>query len=294
MGSKKAVLIAGLFFTVLLNLPALDWPDPQGIILNNFGQNEDGKPALGMSFSSEGEIYASGSGEILFHSGSYASVSSASRLPSPLGVWTAIDHGDGIISVYSRMDEKNQIPVNPVNITTRNVLGYSGLSGWSNSSGFYFFLYDRKERRWINPLMIVNPRPDERPPVIHWVRLRNEEGRVFDPAVTRTLSQGLYTISVSASDTMMAANENPLAPFRIVCSLNGVESGSLNFETYSARDGSLMVYRNGLVPTKEIFTQFPGWEVGTIRFTRGQATLEVIVQDYAGLARNTVFRLQIE
>jgi hypothetical protein len=92
----------------------------------------------------------------------------------------------------------------------------------------------------------------------------------------------------------MEARESPLAPFRIVCSVNGSEAGMLRFETYSARDGALMVYRNGLVPVRDVFAPKPGWEVGEAQFTRGQATLEIIVQDITGNNRNVVYRLQVE
>jgi hypothetical protein len=42
------------------------------------------------------------------------------------------------------------------------------------------------------------------------------------------------------------------SPHRIVTSINGAEAGLLNLEAISARDGILMVYRNGLVPAKQI------------------------------------------
>ena len=276
---------------MLPSLMALDWPSQNGTIINNFGWNDNGRPVLGMSFRVDGEIESSGAGEVLFMGGSRKGIRG---LPSPLGTWTALDHGDGIISVYSRMDESGSRPDHPFVMEKNTVLGNAGTSGWSSAIGFYYFLYDRKERRWVNPMMIVNPKPDTRQPLINSVRLRNTEGRMINPAEARALSQGRYVISVGATDTMIAANEAPLAPFRITCSVNGIETGLLNFETYSARDGSLMVYRNGLVPVREIFSPQPGWEIGEIRFTRGQATLDVVVQDFSGNSRNVVYRLQVE
>jgi hypothetical protein len=169
-----------------------------------------------------------------------------------------------------------------------------GISGLAGKREFYFFLFDRRERRWINPSMIIMPFQDSMAPVIARVRLRDGQGEVIDPALTRTISQGRYTVLVEATDTFTSARENPLAPFRIVCSVNGREAGALGFETYSARDGVLMVYRNGLVPVRDVFAPRPGWEIGEALFTRGQATLEVIAQDIAGNARNVIYRLQVE
>jgi hypothetical protein len=168
-----------------------------------------------------------------------------------------------------------------------------GNSGWSSRGGFYFTLFDRRERRWINPSMIITPLPDTRPPVFQWVLLRSSGGRQINPAEVRTLSQGRYTVLAAVSDTM-APGGPPLVPHRIVCSVNGTEIGSLSFETLSARDGKLMAYRNGLVPATQVYAPFPAFEAGEVAFTRGQATLEIIAQDMAGNSRSAVFRLLID
>jgi hypothetical protein len=186
------------------------------------------------------------------------------------------------------------LPELPPQIFKGAALGESGNSGWSKTRGFYFSLFDRRERRWINPAIIITPREDTRPPVISSVRLRDGEGRLIDPAQTRTVRQGRYVVSAAAFDTLRESGESPLAPFRIVCIVNGSEAGVLNFETYSVRDGSLMVYRNGLVPVKDIYAPYPAYEVGEVSFTRGQVNLELIAQDISGNTRNVVYRLMVE
>ena len=274
-----------------LNLFSMDWPVPQGTITSNFGWNNNSLPHLGISFSSEGSIGAAENGELLYRR---AEGDTASRLPSPLGSWIALDHGDGIISIYSRFDADTAPATLPGIVEKGRSLGISGMSGWSRTNGFFFQLYDRKERRWINPSMIITPPEDIRPPVIISVRLKNDSGDLIDPVQTRNLSQGRYVIYVDASDTLRLANEPPLAPYRIICSLNGSETGVLNFETYSARDGALMVYRNGLVPVKQVYAPFPAYEVADVWLSRGQTTLEIIAQDIAGNVRNAVYRLIVE
>jgi hypothetical protein len=142
--------------------------------------------------------------------------------------------------------------------------------------------------------MIITPFPDTRPPQILSILLKAQDGTLINPSQTRSISQGRYSISVAASDTLLGPGENALAPHRIVCSVNGAEIGSLNFETYSARDGVLMVHRNGLVPVRQVYAPFPAFEVGEVWFTRGQATLEIIAQDIAGNERNALSRLLVE
>jgi hypothetical protein len=289
MTAKKTrgVILAAALGTAALGT-AMDWPAPEARLIRNFGWNDGGRPVLGNSFEGEGPVLAAERGELLF---SRSGEAFNSRLPSPLGSWLALDHGDGLISVYSRLAEAG--PRIPNQVERGAPLALMGSSGWSSREGFYFSIFDRRERRWVNPSMIIAPFPDTRPPLFQQVTLRSAEGRQINPAQARSLSQGRYTVLAAVSDAMTAPGD-PLAPRRIVCSVNGAEIGALSFETLSARDGKLMVYRNGLVPAVQVYAPFPGFEVGEVGFTRGQATLEIIAQDMAGNFRSAVFRLIVE
>ena len=268
---------------------SMEWPVTGGIISRNFGWNNKGIPLLGVDFRSDGSVFSAEQGELLFQS---IEGNNASRLPPVLGSWLALDHGGGIIGIYSRMD--SGMPNVPKLVEKSMVLGESGLTGWSAEKGVSFTLFDRKERCWINPVILVSPLTDSGAPVILSVKLRDSEGRLFDLGQTRTISQGRYTILADASRIFQGSSRNPLAPFRIICSVNGTEIGGLNFETYSARDGVLMVYRNGLVPVRQVFSPWPAFELGDTSFSRGQVTMEVIAQDAEGSSRNAVYRFTVE
>jgi len=271
-------------------LHSIDWPSASGAISKNFGWNDNGLPHLGITFDTDEEMKAADDGEVFF---SRREGDNASRLPSPLGAWTALDHGDGIVSIYARLGGKDQEAVTG-QVEKGTVLGEAGISGWAKRRGFYFQLFDRKERRWLNPVMIITPPEDNRAPEVISVRLRNDQGQLINPYQTYNLSQGRYTIIVNAVDTIRSSGESPLAPYRIMCSLNGSEAGVLSFETYSARDGRLMVYRNGLVPVKQIYSPVPSYEVADVWFSRGQTMLEIIAQDITGNSRSVVYRLMVE
>ena len=276
------------------SLDAMSWPSETGILFRNFGSNDSGKPVLGIIFSGESDILAAESGEVIF---SCAKNDSASRLPSPLGAWTAIDHGDGLISIYSRYDDKEMI-TNSVKVDKQQPIAVSGASGWSAQEGFYFMLFDRRERRWINPELIITPRIQTRPPVIMSVGLQNAQGQIVQ---SNNLVQGRYTVIVSVSGgtaaesgrTVQGASSVQYAPLKILCSVNGAEAGSLNFETVSARDGTLMVYRNGLIPARQVYENIPSYKAAEVFLTRGQAALEIIIEDISGNTRSTVSRLVV-
>ncbi|MDR1239412.1 MAG: M23 family metallopeptidase [Treponema sp.] len=289
---KRRPFFTGLFFLFLTAVlgTAMDWPVRDARLIRNFGWNDQGRPALGSSFVGEGPILAAEKGELLFSRGGG---SMASRLPSPLGSWLALDHGDGLISIYSRFLDAGETRA-AKQVDRNEPLARMGISGWASRGGVYFSLFDRRERRWINPSMIITPFPDSRQPLFQFVLLRNSEGQQINPAQVRTLRQGRYTVLAAVSDAMTSPGDPPLAPHRIVCSVNGSEIGALSFETLSSRDGRLMAYRNGLVPAKQVYAPFPGFEIGELAFTRGQATLEIVAQDVTGNSRSAVYRLLIE
>jgi len=281
-------------------LDAMSWPSQEAVLIRNFGSNDSGNPVLGMIFEGGAEVLAAEKGEVIF---SRSRNDAASRLPSPLGAWVAVDHGDGLISVYSRVAEVES--VGHTDVEKQQTIASSGVSGWSARSGFYFIVFDRRERRWVNPEMILTPvRVTTRPPQILSVDLRNAQGQVEQ---SRALSQGRYTVLVNAAGSSAAqpgftgqSSIAPLssiagqyAPQRIVCSVNGAEVGAINFESVSARDGVLLIYRNGLVPARQIYSAFPSFETAEIFLTRGLVTLEIIVQDIAGNPRSFVNRLTV-
>jgi len=113
---------------------------------------------------------------------------------------------------------------------------------------------------------------------------------------SQNLTQGRYTIIVNATGGIPLTQNfvsRQYAPQKIVCLINGTEVSSLNFEAVSARDGVLMVYRNGLVPAKQIYSSLPAYEAAEIFLTRGQVTMEIIVQDISGATRSVINRLYI-
>jgi hypothetical protein len=288
--SKIPGYAALLLLIFLMSVPALhsmDWPSPSIQMTRNFGWNDEGIPHLGLTFENGQTLTAADNGELLFRR---REGDTACRLPSPLGSWLALDHGDGIISIYSRFDDNAPLAVQD-NFDKGSILGEHGISGWSPQRGFYFQIFDRMGRRWINPALLIHSREQTIPPLILSVRLRDSQGRTFNPAQIGNLSQGRYTISVEA--IARSPRGTPLAPYRIISSINGREAGVLNFETYSTRDGSLMLYRNGLVTARQVFAPVPAYEIADVWFSRGQTTLEIIAQDITGITRNVVYRFTV-
>jgi hypothetical protein len=294
---KKILKISALisFFLITGMTFSMDWPLPNTEIVQNFGANDQGTPVLGTMLEGEGIVLSTGPGELIFAS---SGKETASRLPSPLGAWSAVAHSDGLVSIYSRYrDEgrrRTEGSMQPGYMELGSPIARSGVSGWSRNNGVYYILYDRKERRWVNALMVITLPPDTVEPQILSVQLRNASGRLLEGGQIRNISQGKYSIVVNAVDALLNPRGPRLPPHRILCSVNGGEIGSLSFDTINAKDGVLMVNRNGQVPVKRVYANYPAFEIGEGQFSRGQANLEIIVQDLAGNSRSTLIRIVVD
>jgi hypothetical protein len=290
---KIRVIISLIIFTFMLNnaLYAMDWPLSEAKVVQNFGANDQGTPDLGTRLEGAGIVFATGPGELIF---SRSEKEAASRLPSPLGAWSAIAHSDGLVSIYSRYRDDGRNPHQPGYMDLGSPIARAGVSGWSRNNGVYYILYDRKERRWVNALMVITMPTDTVEPSIWSVQLQNTGGKLLEGVQIRNISQGKYSIIVNATDALLDTRGPRLPPHRILCSVNGEEIGSLSLDTMNAKDGVLMVNRNGQSPAKRVYANYPAFEIGEVQFTRGQANLEIIVQDLAGNSRSTLIRIIVE
>lgn len=285
---KYAALALGLILSGPAGLRGMEWPDPTARLIENFGAPGDYGPTLGHSFQSGGVLRAAQAGEVIFQR---HADDGASLLPSPLGSWMAVDHGEGIVGTYARYDAVETSAPRRI-VEKGSVLGSAGSSGWAAEQGFYFSLYDRRERRWVNPSMLIPPAADTRPPTIRAVVLAGRDGAMVNPSQVRSLRQGTYRLLVDAFDTVDAAGK-PLAPYRILGFVNGIEQGALHLETIGGRDGRLFVHRTKPTPAKQVYAA-PYYDVGETRLSRGRAGMEIIVRDMAGNERIVSYQLNVE
>jgi hypothetical protein len=280
---KKIRVCACLFFAAAL-VSSLEWPDAAAEVISNFASAKT--PSLGYSFRSEGPVRSAASGEIIFIRDETDSISA---LPPGLGTWLAIDHGDGLVGIYGRLNQGNN-PF-PYMVEQGGLIGLSGFTGWTRTKGFYFSFFDRKEKQWVNPGRILPLLPDTQQPLIRSVVFKNSEGKTFNLAQTRSLAQGQYRIQVDAQD----AGNSPLSPHRVSCYVNGIEKGSIIFETISARRGTLLVPSSGGVQSAgRVYESYPALAAGEVFLTRGQTAVEIIVEDMAGNSRVASYRFLVE
>jgi hypothetical protein len=292
--ARLAFFAGAIIYAVLIvgaeNAIALDWPSQDARMLSNFGQNDQGRPMTGTVFSTDGTVRAADSGEVLFE---HRQSDDADGFPAPFGAWIAVDHGDGLVSVYGRL-ENFEDEVTKTLVEKNSVLGRAGNSGWSSGTGFYFSLLDRKERRWVDPAMIAASRGDTQPPVIRSAWLVASDGNRIPLARTRSIRQGVYRLVVEATDSEKGSSAAALTPQRIICLVNGSEQGSLHLETIKTVEGELRVNQRSSVAATTVYKPVPGFDLGEARFLRGKAGVELIVRDAAGNEKTSSYSILVE
>ena len=285
-----ALLAAALALAPFGATGAMEWPLLDATVLRNFGFNDRGRPGLGVVLAGRGDALAAAAGEVLFRFDPGAG--GAARFPSPLGAWIAVDHGNGLVSVYARLG--GLAAEGGASVAAGDAIGVAGVSGASGAEGGLFTLYDRRERRWVNPAMIAAPFPDALAPRIYRVRLRGEDGSTVDVVPGQSVAQGRHAVLVEVSDDLSGGRGTGLAPHRVVVSVNGAEEGRLALETIVARDGVALANRETPIPVGRVHGAFPAFEAAEAWLNRGQAIIEVVAWDVAGNSAVFVANVAVE
>jgi len=288
-----ALALAALLIPAGERTEAAEWPTGQAELRASFGQNDRGRPTVGMMFDGDDAVRAVDAGEVVF-SATGSSFSGLEGFPQPLGEWTAVDHGNGMISVYGRLEARERAQVGKTVVEKGAPVGRSGSTGWAESLGFYFSVYDRVERRWVNPVAIAPARDDNRPPTIRSIVLVGRDGPGIALAPNRVVRQGAYRLVGEASDMESGRRQFNLAPQRRLCLINGTEQGSLHLETIRTENGQLMTTRTRPAPAAQVYLDGGAFDLGEVRLNRGRTTMELIVRDANGNERvsNIVFQVE--
>ncbi len=289
---KRIPCAAFMIAILCASLSALEWPTDTPAIAEAFAQNTGDGPSFGTSFTGPGPIRATSGGEVIY---ARQRRDLASGLPSGLGAWMAIDHADGLISVYGRLDAATLLSERTM-VERSSLLGYPAHTGPENQI-FYFSLIDRTAGRYVNPAILMSRLLDEKQPTIRTIRLADSEGQALTLPTTRYIKQGEYNIFLDTYDQMgetKAAHTQQIAPVSISCLLDGEERFALDFETLQVENGLVYLETKSKREAKEVYEGTGEYHLGKLRLTRGKSVLQLIVRDIAGNERNVSYLLNVE
>lgn len=295
-GSPYTRLVGALIFLLAATAAtAMDWPSGDQALESSFGQNLGGRPSFGVSFSGVGPVRAADAGEVVF---ARSSEDRASGIPSALGPWIAIDHGDGIVSVYGGLDDAT-LPVDRTIVERDSLIGRvsSGVAG--AKTGFFFSLIDRKAGRYVNPALLSPPRPDDRAPVIRELQLVATDGETIPLPAHKALRQGSYALRLLVFDQegegrIPKSGSASLAPLSISGLLDGEERCSLRLETLTVESGTAYALASGPEPVQKIYDRDGFYRLGQLPLKRGRSLLQIVVLDAAGNERSVSYHIVVE
>ncbi|MCX7655664.1 MAG: peptidoglycan DD-metalloendopeptidase family protein [Treponemataceae bacterium] len=280
-------IISGMFFSLF----SIEWPTDNRTIRRCFGMNEGGRFFGGIEFTTENPIYTIDAGEVLFYDNDlYTPIRG---FPSPFQNWIAIEHQEGLISIYGKLES---FPERTSALIDKGTpLGVPRKRGGSGEGILYFSLYDRKNKQWVHPALLLPSYEDTKAPIIRQVQLVARDGTV--PVIlgrVKSCKQGAYQIYLDVIDTLDANPSVITLPFTYQCFVNGIEHSRLQVDTLYVKDGKLFMGKQRSLPVDQVYRKDGLMYLGDIQLTRGKVKIEFLVTDLAGNQRTSTFDIVVE
>jgi murein DD-endopeptidase MepM/ murein hydrolase activator NlpD len=270
---------------------AMDWPLSPPRLAATFGTFAKGRVITGVALAAdEGLVRATEDGELSFslEDGAYPNA-----LPSPLGSFVVIEHQRGMAAVYSHL-APGSLSTYLKKPKSGDILGKPGSSGWIEGSGVVFQVFDHSAASWVNPLLILPPLADDKPPIIRSLALSRAD-KVFVMGQANSVPQGTYGISVDVSDPADSPwTAGPLAPYSILLAIDGIEAAKDVFDVAKGVSGELMLFVHSPAASSKLRTKEGRYSIADRLFTRGRTVMEVRVEDAAGNRRTASWTVLVE
>lgn len=288
--ARRLLLIAALALACGA-ASAMDWPLAPPRLAANFGTFAKGRVFMGVAIAADdGIVRSAEDGEISFilEEGAHPA-----GLPTPLGSFVVIEHQKGLAAVYSHL-ARGSLSTYLRKPKAGDILGNPGSSGWVEGSGVLFQVFDRRAGSWVNPLLVLPPLADDKPPVIRSLALARSD-KTYILGETASLPQGTYQVSVDVADPASSSwVAGPLAPYVIRLSVDGVEATKYVFDVAKGRGGKLSLFALSPVSAGALRTKDGRYTLAERLFSRGRTAIEVRVEDVAGNKRSASWTLLVE
>jgi len=276
--------------TPITSLAALEWPVAGGYPAVPFGSFQVGRFVTALTIApADSPVCATSEGDISFQ---FDGDKMPSGLPCTLGGFVAVQHPDGLISVYGRL-EPGSLPLYLRTTVTGDILGRSGISGYYSSRESTFTLYDRVKRQYLNPQVLLPPKKDNKAPVVRLMQLA-AEGKAFTLGETRTIRQGTYEVLADIQDPQIDTDSKPRAPYSIRLLIDGTERIRYSYDAARAETGKLRFFGSAKADFDSYFLADGKVRLGSFLFSHGRSTLVLVVTDYAGNEREISHIVAVE
>ncbi|HOZ72427.1 MAG TPA: M23 family metallopeptidase [Spirochaetales bacterium] len=265
---------------------AFDWPADSGRYRFSFGSPRDGFKR-GLEFGSSGGIVrAADDGELTF-------AASGRSLPGgyPLigGSMVVVSHASQISTIYAGL-EPGSVSSYLRNVRKGDIIGrIEPVGGLGRGAAFY--AYDAKERRYINPLILMPSLSDDKPPVIRSAILVSD-GKETALAASKVVKQGSYLLLVDAFDPSPTGEQ--AAPYEVRVMLDGSERDRVLYDAAWAEGGRSTLFSGARLGEHEYLASDGRMRFGPYVLARGRVVISVVVGDFAGNKREQTYSIIVQ
>jgi hypothetical protein len=282
---KKRPAILAIAASALTFLSAFQWPQKPEALRLNFGSYAAGF-FKGIELNlPDSPVLTPAKGEMLF---AYDNPRLPGGYPLPNGSLAALAHDAGMMSIYTGMQPGSLANYRGA-VEQGEILGMSPAQGSGRYLGFY--LYDQRERRYINPQILLDTAPDSRVPLIKSVALASlgQEQVLERNSVVR---QGSWFIVIDAADT--TALGFPGAPFDVAIVLDGSERFRVVYDSARLTAGQSLLFSDSTQPERNFVLSDGRISFGPIVLTKGRSSITVSATDLAGNKRELSYTITVQ
>lgn len=279
-----AIAIAAIALLAVSAL-AFEWPADAGKFRYGFGTPRDGF-LRGIEFgSNDGLALAADDGEMTF---SAVGASLPGGYPLPGGSLIAVAHPADMMTIYAGL-RPDSVSSYLKNVRKGDILGRSSSAGASRGATFYAF--DARERRFINPLILMPTLIDDKPPVIRSVSL-SMEGAETRLDQSKAVRQGSYYFLIDAYDSSPAGEAS--SPFDLRVLIDGSERERVVYDAAWASAGKANLF-GGASRGEDSYLAGDGRiRLGPYSLSRGRVVISVAVSDYASNKREQTYSITVQ
>lgn len=266
------------------------WPSLESVIKKNFGQWKDRSLLPGVEIeTAEREIRSPNAGEVVFLFNPQEQKSQ--NLPSSLGGFIVLNHEANLRTAVTNI----QFPakLNKEKYQKGEIIGSLAFREGEATGRLKVFVFDQLVGELVNPLLILPPPSDTKPPVVVDVTLEGEAGTAsrFSLFARSSVAVGFWRIFLETADLEgPRGKEFPRGIHSIQVYLNGSDVFHLSFDSLQEKSGQWFV--KGMdKPLGEFLLGDRKWQLGQVFFNQGTNILEIVVKDFAGNETNRTFRV---
>ena len=299
----RRMAVAAALLAAAVASAAFRWPADGGSYRHGFGTYRGGF-LKGMEFgASDGLVRSAGDGEIVF---AWAGERLPGGYPAAGGGFMAVSHHSGLMTVYAgilpAMDAGSPavkagsvlgtLPGDrsPATTTVAATTAAPDTARTESGGGALFFVYDSQERRFVNPLMVMDKLPDDKSPAIRGAALV-VDGKELALGTATEVRQGSWMLLVDAIDAAPSGLAGP--PFELRVLVDGSERARALYDASWASGGLSWLFTEKPVEERSYLMADGRTRFGPLQLARGKSVVTVVAVDYAGNRREASWVLTV-